>query len=93
MTIHLKVITPRKLLAEADAEAVYIPTLEGEIGVLPGHRPLFTAVGRGVLSFRADGDDERFSVDGGFAEIRPDQVLVVTEAGEDEKVPSSEDRG
>ena len=84
MTIHLKVITPQKLLAEADADAVFLPTLEGQIGVLPGHRPLYTALGRGVLSYRAEGDEESFAVKGGFAEVRPDDVVVVTEVDEDE---------
>ena len=93
MTIHLKVVTPLRLLAETDADVVYLPTLEGEIGVLPGHRPLYTAIGRGVLSFRADGDEERFAIKGGFAEIRPDEVVVVTEMGEDESSRRSEDRG
>jgi F-type H+-transporting ATPase subunit epsilon len=93
MTIHLKVVTPLKLLAEADADAIFLPTLEGEIGVLPGHRPLLTAVGRGVLSYRADGDEERFGVKGGFAEIRPEAVVVVTEVDEDESGRPSQDRG
>ncbi len=92
MTIHLKVVTPLRLLAEADADAVFIPTLEGEIGVLPGHRPLCTALGRGILSYRADGDEERFAVKGGFAEVRPDDVVVVTEVDEDGNTRSPEDR-
>jgi F-type H+-transporting ATPase subunit epsilon len=85
MTIRLKIITPRRMLADADADSVSLPTLEGEIGVLPGHRPLYTALGRGVLSFRASGDEETFSVEGGFAEVRPDEVIVVTEMSEDER--------
>jgi F-type H+-transporting ATPase subunit epsilon len=83
MTLRLKVITPRRLLADADADVVALPTLEGEIGVLPGHRPLFTALGIGVLSYRVGGDEERFAVKGGFAEVREDEVVVVTESDED----------
>jgi F0F1-type ATP synthase epsilon subunit len=52
-----------------------------------------TAVGRGVLSYRADGDEERFGVKGGFAEIRPEEVVVVTEVDEDESGRPSQDRG
>ena len=85
MTIRLKIITPRQMLAEVDADSVSLPTLDGEIGVLPGHRPLYTALGRGVLSFRASGGEETFSVEGGFAEVRPDEVIVVTEMSEDER--------
>lgn len=84
MTLRLKVITPRRLLADAEADAVALPTLEGEIGILPGHRPLYAVLGRGALSFRIDGDEETFAVRGGFAEVREDEVVVVTEADEDE---------
>lgn len=90
MTIRLKVITPRRLLAEGEVDSVSLPTLEGEIGVLPGHRPLYASLGRGVLSYRANGDEERFAVKGGFAEIRPDGVVVVTEMSEDERGESIE---
>jgi F-type H+-transporting ATPase subunit epsilon len=90
MTIRLKVITPRRLLADAEADFVSLPTLEGEIGILPGHRPLYTALGRGALSFRSDGEAESFSVKGGFAEVRPDEVVVVTEMSEDERAEAPE---
>ncbi len=85
MTIRLMVITPRRLLADAEADSISLPTLEGEIGILPGHRPLYASIGRGVLSYRANGDEERFAVKGGFAEVRPDEVVVVTEMSEDER--------
>jgi F-type H+-transporting ATPase subunit epsilon len=90
MTIRLKVITPRRLLVDADTDSVSLPTLEGEIGVLPGHRPLYASLGRGVLSYRANGDEERFAVKGGFAEVRPDEVVVVTEMSENERSEISE---
>jgi F-type H+-transporting ATPase subunit epsilon len=84
-TIHLKVVTPRRLLAEADVEAVFLPTLEGEIGVLPGHRPLFVGIGKGKLTFRAAGDEESFRVQGGYAQVQPERVVVMTEVGEDDE--------
>jgi F-type H+-transporting ATPase subunit epsilon len=84
-TIHLKVVTPRRLLAEADVEAVFLPTLEGEIGVLPGHRPLFVGIGKGKLSYRAAGDEESFRVQGGYAQVQPERVVVMTEVGEDDE--------
>lgn len=84
-TIHLKVVTPRRLLAEVDVEAVFLPTLEGEIGVLPGHRPLFVGIGKGTLSYRAAGDEDSFTVQGGYAQVQPERVVVMTEVGEDDE--------
>ncbi len=83
--IHLKVVTPRRLLVEADVEAVFLPTLEGEIGVYPGHRPLFAGIGRGRLRHRTGGDEDSFAVRGGYAQVQPERVVVMTEIGEDDE--------
>ena len=83
-TIHLKVVTPRRLLVEADVEAVFLPTLEGEIGVLPGHRPLFVGIGKGKLRHRSGGDEESIAIRGGYAQVQPEKVVVITEVGEDD---------
>jgi len=84
-SLHLKVVTPRRLLVETDVEAAFLPTLEGEIGVFPGHRPLFVGIGKGKLSYREGGSEESVRVSGGYAEVRPERVVVMTEAGEDDE--------
>jgi F-type H+-transporting ATPase subunit epsilon len=83
--LKLQVITARNLLVDAEADEVSIPSLEGYLGILPGHRPLFTALGRGFLSYRAGKKGEKLSVRGGFAEILPDKVVVFTELSEEDK--------
>lgn len=83
-TIHLKVVTPGRLLVEADADAVALPGLEGELGVYPGHCPLFVALGRGRISYRSGTFEESFAVRGGYAQVQPEKVLVMTEEAGDE---------
>ena len=82
--IHLKVVTPRRLLVEDDVDAVSLPSLEGEVGVLPGHRPLFVGIGRGKLTYRAGRDEESFTISGGYAQVQPEKVVVMTEVSEDD---------
>jgi F-type H+-transporting ATPase subunit epsilon len=84
-TLHLKVVSPRRLLAEADVEAVFLPTLEGQIGVFPGHRPLFVGIGKGKLVYREDGSEEAVRVQGGYAQVQPERVVVMTEVGGDDE--------
>lgn len=84
-TLHLKVVSPRRLLAEADVEAVFLPTLEGQIGVFPGHRPLFVGIGKGKLVYREAGGEEAVRVQGGYAQVQPERVVVMTEVGEDDE--------
>jgi F-type H+-transporting ATPase subunit epsilon len=84
-TLHLEVITPRHLLAEADVDSVELPSLEGEIGILPGHRPLFVGIGKGRVRFRSRGEEESYAVRGGYAQIQPEKVLVMTDLDEDDE--------
>jgi F-type H+-transporting ATPase subunit epsilon len=80
-SLHLKVITPRRLLCDAEAEAVFLPSLEGQIGILPGHKPMMVALGQGILTCKLRAETESHAIRGGYAEITPDRVLVFTEAG------------
>lgn len=77
--LHLRIVTSQALLVETDADEVQIPTVDGLIGVYPGHSPLIVALGRGTLSYRQARYEERFEIDGGYAEIGPESVLVFTE--------------
>jgi F-type H+-transporting ATPase subunit epsilon len=83
-SLRLRVITPRSLLVDTEAEEVSIPSLEGYLGILPGHRPLFTALGEGVVTYRAGERGESFQVSGGYAEVGPDRVTVFAEPSGDE---------
>lgn len=74
----LKVITPRRILCEAEADEVALPGLDGQIGILPGHRPMVIALGEGTLTFRTGGDVESHEVRGGYAEVRGDRIVVFT---------------
>ena len=76
--IHLKVITPQQLLLDEQVADVSLPGLDGDLGILPGHRPFLVVLGEGVLSFKRTGGLERIGVSGGYAEIKGDSVLVFT---------------
>jgi F-type H+-transporting ATPase subunit epsilon len=83
-SIQLKVISPRKLLVDEEVQEVSLPSLEGYVGILPGHRPLILALGEGDITYRLAGREERLTVRGGFAEVLPEKVLVFTKSIEDE---------
>lgn len=90
ISLQLKVLTPRKLLVDREVKAVFLPSLEGYIGVLPGHRPLVTALGKGVISYRLNQKEEKFSIEGGFARILPEKVTIFTKLSKSEAVGSNE---
>lgn len=84
LSLQLKVITPRKLVVDREVKAVFLPSVEGYIGILPGHRPLIAALGKGIVTYRLNQKQEEFFVEGGFAEILPKKVIVFTRLSEGE---------
>jgi F-type H+-transporting ATPase subunit epsilon len=82
--LQLRIFTSREQLADVEVQDVTLPSLEGYVGIFPGHRPLLLALGEGELSYRAPSKQESFSVRGGYAQISPDRVLVFTEISPNE---------
>lgn len=79
-TFQLSVVTPEGPVLEAEAASVVFPAYDGEYGILPNHAPLVTLVGIGELRVeKADGGEERFYVDGGFAQFGDNKLSLLTE--------------
>ncbi len=80
--LHVSVISPEGSLYEGDASSVIAPAFDGEVGILTGHAPMMTLLGRGDLLVRADaGGESRFAIAGGFLQVVNNQVRIVTEKG------------
>lgn len=80
--IQLEIITPeRRVLSEA-VDAVTVPGLNGELGILPGHTPLISQLRTGVLSYTQGGTTRRLHVSGGFVEVGEDHVSLLADVAE-----------
>ncbi len=79
--LTIQVISPERTLFEGQVESIVAPAFDGEVGILTGHAPMMTLLGRGMLRLRGvnGGARQEFSVDGGFLQVADDQVRVVTE--------------
>src|ERR1700736_753399 len=80
--LHVDIVTVEGRRYSGDADFVVAPGSEGELGVLPRHIPLLTALAPGSVKVRNDGEELFFFVAGGFLEVRPDQVTVLADSAE-----------
>ena len=81
-TFQLEVATPERLLVDEQVREAELPGKNGYLGVLPGHAPLLSALGSGVLTY-SDGSGQRvLAIDGGFVEVLGDHVRVLAEHAE-----------
>ncbi len=77
MTLRLEVVSPDGRVFTDDVDSVVVPGIEGELGILPHHTPLVTALGTGELRIRQAGTVQFMLISGGFVEVRPEKVVVM----------------
>ena len=82
MALQLDIITPERRLLSEQVDAVTVPGLGGELGILPGHTPLISQLQTGVLSYTRGAETRRLLVSGGFVEVNDDRVSVLTDLAE-----------
>ncbi len=80
--LQLDIITPERGVLSEAVEAVTLPGLGGELGILPGHTPLISQLQTGVLSYTQGGTVRRLHVSGGFVEVSDDRVAVLADLAE-----------
>ena len=78
-SIKLEVVTPLKLAVSTMVSEVSAPSVDGEFGVLPGHRPLLAALEHGPVKYLEGGTTKLAAVAPGFAEAGPDRVVLLVE--------------
>lgn len=80
--LTLEVAVPERLLIRESVTHVQIPAASGYMGVLPGHAPLMSKLGTGVLSFQTGSATRYMSLNGGVVEVLPDHVRVLADTAE-----------
>jgi len=78
----LRIITLDKICFEKEVKMAIFDVADGQVGVLPGHAPLTIGLKEGEGSIRAINDDEEivFTLNGGFAKISADSIVILTES-------------
>ncbi len=81
--IKFEIVTPERTVLKEDVVEVTIPTLEGEVTILPHHAPLVATLKAGVLVLKkADGNVDVAFVAGGFLEVLRNKVVVLADTAE-----------
>src|ERR1019366_9799118 len=79
MPLTLEIVTPEARVYSDTVDTVVIPTVDGEVGILPGHIALLAQIEQGELRVTKDGVTQWLAVSGGFVEVESDRVHVLAE--------------
>ena len=77
--ISLTIVTPDGYKLKEVVSDFTAPSVDGEFGVLPGHRPLLAALRTGIVTIHAGGKESRFAVGPGFVQVADNHALVLTD--------------
>ena len=82
--IHFTLYSLNGVKFDGDAYEIIIPTLDGEIGVLPDHMPLISVASHGAILVRKtpqERDDQRevFAISGGTVQVENNQLKVLVD--------------
>ncbi len=78
-SIDLEILTPEGVALHETVQSITAPSVDGEFGVLPGHRPLLAALKTGIVSYTKDGQEVKVAVGPGFVEILDDTAVLLTD--------------
>lgn len=82
MTIHVEIVSAEAQVFSGTAEMVFAPGLMGEVGILPRHAQFLTELKPGEVRVKLPGgEEESFYVSGGFLEVQPHVVTVLSDTG------------
>lgn len=79
MNLHLQIITPEKIVYADEVSEVVVPTVDGEIAILPNHINLLTQVNPGELIIKKGTSTESLAVTGGFLEINNNKINILAD--------------
>ena len=81
MTLKVELVSPTQGVWSGEATSVSARTVEGDIGVLTDHSPLFGVLVDGqVVIHGTNGDATEFKVSGGFLSVANNRVSILTES-------------
>lgn len=82
-TFHLEIVTPKKVLYNADVRSFRVPGYVGSFQVMYNHAPLLSLITVGELKIvDAHGNDIHFATSGGFVDVKDNKVILLAETAE-----------
>ncbi len=78
----LDIIASDRHFYNGQAEMLVLPGIDGEYGVMSGHEAMVTAIVPGEVDITVDGEEKTVAVSEGFAEIKPESVVLIVDSAE-----------
>lgn len=82
MSIRCRIISRYGIVYDGDADTVLLPTIHGQIGILPHHIRMYTKMTNGIITVREGNQTKEFTATGGFVQVTTDEIRILADASE-----------
>ena len=80
MALTVELVAADRKVWEGEASQVSARSIDGELGILPGHTPILCVLAHGEVRVNTGGAWRTAVVDGGFLSVDHDRVTIVAES-------------
>ena len=78
-TIHVDIVSAEGEIFAGEAEVVFVPATEGELGITPRHAPLLSLIKAGEVRVKTAEGEQSIYVGGGALEVQPNRVTILAD--------------
>ncbi|HVD64325.1 MAG TPA: F0F1 ATP synthase subunit epsilon [Lapillicoccus sp.] len=80
--LQVELVAADRRVWTGEASMVRARSMDGELGILPGHTPLLGVLVSGDVVIHGEGGDQTATIDSGFLSVEHDRVTIVAESVE-----------
>ncbi len=80
--IKFTIVTPERVVYEADIDQATLPVTDGEVTILPHHRSYIASLTIGEIMTKTNGEETNIAVAGGFLEFADNCLTVLADEAE-----------
>ena len=80
--LQVELVAADRRVWTGEASMVRARSMDGELGIMPGHTPLLGVLVSGDVVIHGEGGDETATIDSGFLSVEHDRVTIVAESVE-----------
>ncbi len=80
--VQLDITTPRRVVYSNEIDMLIARAIDGNIGIMPGHTPLVTALENSVVRVKNNDEEIPIPISDGFLEVKPDKINLIVRTAE-----------
>ena len=77
--LHLRIVSPEKVMYDGEVESVLVPGTLGSFEILTDHAPIISSLEKGVVEYQTHQQKQKIEILGGFVELKQHNVSLCVE--------------